>query len=167
MNNSSGQTDSVILKHNLNPKKFKWLWMKYVRGANDKYHCTNSIRGFYGKKLNKANKELASTPKLILDEQPINSFSAIYICGVASKGYQKKENYPHNLHTVISPEPGKVDVFDFEDWHLEVENGRFIAIPEETDLPEKYKTLSDKYVTCRIFRWAVVTFCEELGQDND
>ena len=146
----------VILHHNLDPQKFVWLWMKYVRGVNLKHHCTNCLRGPYGKKLSKHNSELVSTPKLVLDEQPPGSYSSLYICGVAQRGYRQKENYPHNLHTAVRPSPGVKDTFEFEDWKLRIENGRFIEIPREDDLPEGFRTLPPEYTTCRIFRFAAL-----------
>ncbi len=48
--------------HNLDPKKFVWLWMKYVRGTNLAHHCTNSLRGPYSKILSKHNPELPGHP---------------------------------------------------------------------------------------------------------
>ncbi len=77
----------VELGHNLSLKAFKWLWVKYVTTVNDKYHCTNCLRGRYGKVLSKHNSELTKTPVMLLDEFPLASFSAIYVCGVINKGY--------------------------------------------------------------------------------
>lgn len=39
--------ESVIIHHNFNPKKFKWLYAKYAVGVNPARHCTNAIRGKY------------------------------------------------------------------------------------------------------------------------
>ena len=41
---------AVTLRHNLDPDAFTWLWMKYVRGLNNRHHCTNCLRGWYGKR---------------------------------------------------------------------------------------------------------------------
>lgn len=150
----------VVLNHNLNPEAFMWLWMKYVRGVNEKHHCTNCLRGWYGKKLNRSNDNLRNTPELILDERPVEAYEAIYICGVYKRGYPRT-NYAHNLHAAILPKPGENDQFAFEDWNLEVRNGVFLPIPSKTDLPDRYQMLPDEYTTCRIFRWAVCFFSEE------
>ena len=150
----------VELSHNLSPGAFKWLWMKYVTAVNDKYHCTNSLRGRYGKVLSKHNSELTKTPVMLLNEFPLDSFSAIYVCGVINKGYPRT-NYSHNLHAAIKPMFGSSDEFGFENWILSVKNGIFQPIPHEDDLPEKYRTLPAEYTTCRIFRWAV---CSALNQ---
>ena len=155
----------VILHHNLNPDAFMWLWMKYVRGLNDRYHCTNCLQGWYGKKLNKANPELRSTPELSLDERPREAFQAIYICGVYKRGYPKT-NYPHNLHAAILPQEGKEDDFAFENWRLEIRNGVYLPIPAETELPEQYRSLPPEYTTCRIFRWAACFFANHQSADD-
>jgi len=154
----------VILHHNLEPKKFVWLWMKYVRGVNLQHHCTNCLRGPYGKKLSKHNEELGSTPTLVLDEQPLGSFSALYICGVAQQGYRQKANYPHNLHAAVLPSPGLNDTFEFENWKLSIENGKFIEIPGEKALSPNLRALPPEYTTCRIFRFAAL-YPEILLQD--
>lgn len=146
----------IQLHHNLEPDKFMWLWMKYVTGVNDTKHCTNCLRGKYGKILSKHNDSLAARPKITLDEQPRDSFSAIYICGVIKKGYPRS-NYIHNLHAVVRPSGGKSDTFQFENWELSVINGFFEPIPAETDLPSQYRYLPPSFTTCRIFRWAVGT----------
>ena len=136
-----------------------WLWMKYVTGVNDQKHCTNCLRGPYGKILSKHNSMLASTPKLTLNELPLDAFSAIYICGVIKQGYPRS-NYVHNLHAVIKPSAGQVDTFEFENWNLSVSNGVFERIPSEAELPESYRSLPANFTTCRIFRWAV---CSSLN----
>lgn len=150
---------TIRLHHNLLPNKFKWLWMKYVTGVNDEKHCTNCIRGKYGRLLSGHNEHLHKTPVMMLDEQPLDSFSAIYICGVIKKGYPRT-NYDHNLHVVIKPAADQKDRFVFEDWELKVTNGTFDWIPSEADLPEHYRVLPPQFTTCRIFRWAVCSGLE-------
>ena len=154
--------ERVELQHNLEPATFMWLWMKYVSGVNDRYHCTNCLRGKYGKLLSKHNPALTSTPTLTLDEQSIESFAFIYICGVFKKGYPRT-NYPHNLHAVIKPRAGSNDAFQFENWNLAVTNGVFEPIPGELDLPARYRSLPPEFTTCRIFRWAA---CSTLNSDK-
>ncbi|MCY2977214.1 MAG: hypothetical protein NTU79_00930 [Planctomycetota bacterium] len=147
-------SNPIELRHNLEPDRFMWLWMKYVAGVNDQYHCTNCLRGKYGKLLSKHNPALTSTPTLNLDEQFSGSYAFIYICGVLKKGYPRT-NYSHNLHAVIKPCAGSIDAFQFENWELGVSNGVFERIPCELDLPARYRSLAPEFTTCRIFRWAV------------
>lgn len=148
----------IKIKHNLDSDKFKWLWCKYVQDINDKKHCTNSLRGKYGKKFSKHNENFNKKTTIVFDEQPEDSFKAIYICGVANSGYASKKNYLHNLHIAIISEKGTRCLFQSEKWQIEIEDGIISRIPEIEELPLKYQGLSEEYITCRIFRWAVGAF---------
>jgi hypothetical protein len=127
--------------------------------VNDQRHCTNCLRGRYGKLLSKHNPELNAMPSIVLDEQPFQSFEFVYICGVIKKGYPRS-NYPHNFHAVIRPVTGGQDDFRFQNWRLQVTNGVFEPIPTDLELPERYRYLPPNFTTCRIFRWAV---CSSLN----
>jgi hypothetical protein len=149
---------SVTIHHNLDPRQFVWLWMKYVAGADFSHHCTNVLRGRYSKKLSKHNCELTPGVTVVCDEQRRTGYSVLYVCGVAKRGYSKKKNYPHNLHLPIQPMEGERAEFSFEQWHLTIDNGRVLPIPREADLPESCRGLPSEFTTCRIFRWAVGHF---------
>ena len=148
-------TPVIITQHNFESSKFKWLWMKYVTSVNDRYHCTNCIRGRYSKLFSKHNQNLSTQNTFELNEATQGDYKALYICGVSSKGYSQKKNYPFNVHASILPKEGAKDTFKFDNWVMEIENGIFLPIPEEGKLPKKYMTLPPEYTTCRIFRWAV------------
>ncbi|MEW5821997.1 MAG: hypothetical protein AB1782_17520, partial [Cyanobacteriota bacterium] len=80
--------------------------------------------------------------------------------------YWEKENYKHNLHIAIKPAPGQTDEKTFNDkWHLKLKNGKFLNIPGEDELPEKYKKFCDDFKKCRMFRWAAC-FYEDLKKDK-
>jgi hypothetical protein len=130
-----------------------WLWAKYVRGVNPSRHCTNSLRGSYSKHFSKWSPSLSSS--IAFDEKPPGSFGAIYLCGVSSRGYAKHLNYPHNVHIAIQPEDGVSDEWSFENWRVDIRNGRLLVIPDAKDLPAQYQSLPAEFTTCRIFRWAV------------
>lgn len=149
----------IEISHNLEPREFVWLWAKYVTGFNPKHHCTNSISGRYSQKLSKHNIELTTSGVLVMDECHPNSYRAIYICGVAKKGYAKKMNYEHNLHAAICPQPGAVDTWSFEKWRVQVHGGVFLHIPTSVhELPSGYRDFPPEYTTCRIFRWSACYF---------
>jgi hypothetical protein len=99
-----------------------------------------------------------------MDEVPEDSYKAIYFCGVIKAGYSAKKNYPHNFHLAVIPEEGKSDVFDFENWHVEIENGYISRIPSEDELPQQFfeAPYNEHYYTCRIFRWMVGFFYPNL-----
>jgi hypothetical protein len=160
----------IEIDHNLDLKRFVWLWMKYVTGANDAHHCTNVLRGNYSKKLSKHNANLDPGVSVVCDEQPSGSFAALYVCGVARQGYANKKNYPHNLHIPILPALGRTCDFVFEEWRFGIRNGIVLPIPPEAELPECYRALPSEYTTCRIFRWAVTWFqtgTPGMGEQGD
>jgi hypothetical protein len=146
---------SIQLRHNLAPDEFVWLWAKYATGFNPDRHCTNCLRGRYSKVFSKAsNPSMANDRTLNLDEQPPGTFDAIYLCGVAKRGYSARRNYPLNLHSALIPKPGAEDQFTFLHWKLWSCNATFLRIPAESEIPALYRNLAPEYVTCRIFRWA-------------
>ena len=149
----------IELTHNFRPDAFMWLWAKYVRAANARYHCTNSLVGRYSRTFNKSNPLLSAAAGLVLDEEPVHSYAAVYICGVIKNRYSTKQNYPHNVHAAIKVSPGSSDEWRFEEWHMRVHHGIFLPIPQSvTDIPPKYQSLPSEFTSCRIFRWAVQYF---------
>lgn len=156
----------IVLHHNLDPAAFKWLWAKYVTGADLTKHCTACLKAVtvrpaegrgspYSQRFSRpSNPGMKDMTRLVMDEVPVGSFLGIYLCGVAAAGYSAKKNYPHNLHAAIVPVAGGTDTYEFEKWVLRVENGLFTRIPGPDELPPALRGLPDKYTTCRIFRWA-------------
>lgn len=143
----------IIIRHNFTPDDFMWLWAKYVVGFNERYHCTNCLRGPYSRRFSKArNPNLANDREIAFDEH--TGHHAIYICGVARKGYSVKKNYEHNVHLAIRHQHATVSVFRFERWHVELVNGEILAVPEQDQLDARFSSLPDDYIRCRIFRWA-------------
>lgn len=152
-------TSPIVIRHNFKPDAFMWLWAKYVVGFNERYHCTNCLRGRYSHRFSKArNPHLATDQEIAFDEHGV--YRAIYICGVARNGYSSKKNYEHNVHLAISPSPGAVATFAFEEWRVEVENGKLLTIPNHAALPLRLSSLPERFTTCRIFRWAARHFSE-------
>ena len=153
----------ITIHHNFDEKKFKWLWAKYVTCGNIEKHCQACIHGRYSKKFSATtNTDLIHQPVLQMDEQPEGSYKAIYFCGVIKKGYPKS-NYPHNVHFAVVPEAGRVDMWDFENWHVEIDGGYLSQIPAESDLNRMFfePPYTDHYYTCRIFRWMLGFFYPE------
>jgi hypothetical protein len=145
----------IEIEHNFDPRKFRWLFAKYVQGINDRYHCTNCIRGPYSRLFTKHNPSFAPGTKVLMDELPPGQYEALYICGVAAKGYRRGQNYPHNVHVAIAPLGGSHETWNFENWTMEIMNGRLLKIPESVEeIPIQYRKLPPEFTTCRIFRWA-------------
>lgn len=143
----------IIITHNFAPNDFMWLWAKYVVGFNERYHCTNCLRGRYSTRFSKArNPHLATERTLVFDEH--SGHEAVYICGVARMGYSTKRNYEHNVHLAVRPAVGVSSLYQFEDWRVAIENGVIQSIPRQDELPLDLRQLPPSFTTCRIFRWA-------------
>jgi hypothetical protein len=145
-------THPIVIRHNFTPDDFMWLWAKYVVGFNEQYHCTNCLRGRYSRRFSKArNPLLAQEHEIAFDEH--DGHQAIYICGVACKGYSVKKNYPHNVHVALKPILGAKTEFQFENWVVQIENGTVLSIPGIAELTPRLRQLPERFTTCRIFRW--------------
>lgn len=154
---------AIELTHNFDGKRFKWLYAKYANGCNPAHHCTNAIRGKYSKRFSRLSQDFAPGKILVLDEFPQETWDAIYICGVSANGYTKHENYPHNVHVALIPKNGAKDHWEFEDWKMDVENAVFEHVPSEEEIDKSFASLPDEYTTCRMFRWAVAHYPEDVA----
>ena len=148
----------ITIKHNIDSKRFSTLWAKYVRTPNILQHCQNCIHGPYSKKFGLKNPNFNNETTMTFDET--DNYQAIYFCGISKKDASKRMNYPHNLHFAIIPHEGAKDVWEFEEWHVEIEGGYLSRIPGENEIPKKYKQgiYDEHYYTCRIFRWVLGFF---------
>ena len=92
--------EPVVIKHNLDPSAFKWLWAKYVIEPNLSQHCTACLRaemiqapsgrgGSYSRKLSRASNPTLETDRIISMNECTSGISRpIYICGVSANGVQ-------------------------------------------------------------------------------
>lgn len=157
----------IEIYHNFESSRFMWLWAKYVSAGRIEKHCTGCLVGPYSKKFSgTVNKELTNQTCLLMDEY--DNFEAIYFCGVLKEGYlnknPEKNNYRHNVHFVVLPQPGNSDVWEFENWKVTIKDGILERIPKTFELDDSlFKYPYDAhYFTCRIFRWMVGHFYPEL-----
>lgn len=155
----------ITIKHNFDETKFKWLWAKYVKAGNIDKHCTASLIGTYSKKFSgTSNHHLLSQPIIQMDEVASSEYEAIYFCGVLKAGYLNKNpdknNYQHNVHFAVRPLKHAKDVWDFENWHVEIEGGVLEHIPATYELNKRFfePPYTSHYYTCRIFRWMIGHF---------
>jgi len=162
----------ITIHHNFDETKFMWLWAKYVKAGNIEKHCTACMIGPYSKKFSGAsNHNLLEQPTMVMDEVPEGQYEAIYFCGVLKKGYLNKNplknNYPHNVHFAIRPADGEHDVWDFENWHVEIENGKLERIPATYELGPRFfkEPYTPHFYTCRIFRWMIGHFYPQELRD--
>ena len=156
---------SIVLTHNFDGGKFKWLYAKYACGCSPKHHCTNAIKGKYSKKFTRLSNEFLPGQTIVFDEFSTNIWDAIYICGVSANGYATHKNYEHNVHVAILPRSGERDTWSFENWTMAVVNGVFERVISENELHMKYRRLPKEFITCRMFRWAVWHYRHHLGDE--
>lgn len=158
----------VKIHHNFDEKKFRYLWAKYVRGGNLKYHCAKCLNGTWSQKFSGySNKDLLTQPELQMDEVPVSDYKALYFCGVSKQGYPYS-NYQHNVHFIIIPQEGIISHWEFEDWKVDIENGILSTIPDQTTLDDRFfqEPYNEHYYTCRNFQWMVGFFYPELLKSN-
>lgn len=168
MNYTNDSNDfSVTIHHNFDEKKFRYLWAKYVHSGNLEHHCAQCMRGKYSKLFSGYNENLISQPVLDMNEVRVSDYKALYFCGVFKQGYPRT-NYPHNVHFIVIPEKGATAHWEFENWKVDIENGRLSAIPEESDLDDRFfkEPYDEHFYTCRNFRWMVGFFYPELLKSN-
>lgn len=152
----------IIVHHNFDGKKFKWLYAK-TRPAQ--ILKTTALTRSKENTANASQETIPISSRIRISSSTnfrsldgMRSTSAV----VSSKGYAKHLNYPHNVHIAIIPAPGETDEWSFENWKMTVKNAKFEYVISEDELDPKYKDLPEKYVTCRMFRWAVWHYRKDL-----
>lgn len=121
---------------------FRHLWLKTVRGFNDKDHCAKCLLGEYSKLF------LTTMPTGEAIQLPFQQGETVYFCGVAIPF-----NWSNNLHIAGTVKEGcKIT--------LPLHNGSMIAIDgiERIDiLPDAalrlYPERSKAFLTCRNFQF--------------
>lgn len=123
-------------------------------------------KGNIAKKFSRLNSNFIPGQTLVMDEYLPSTWDAIYICGVSTNGYAQHKNYPHNVHIAVIPKEGASDHWEFENWMMEVQNGVFEHVISEKELDEKYKNLPEQFTTCRMFRWAVTHYKNDISEQE-
>lgn len=152
----------IRIRHNFDEREFSYFWGMYVRSGNLQHHCLRCLNGTKSKQTWGEGHELSQHPELVMDEVATDKYRALYLCGGSRKGYA------HNVHLVITPKPGATATWDFDGWHVDIENGELSPIPAEERLDDRFfaAPYDDHYTTCRNFRWMVGFFYPELIKPN-
>lgn len=163
----------ITIHHNFDPKKFMWLWAKYVKAGNIDKHCTACLIGSYSKKFSgTSNLKMLEQTTVVMDEVADGQYEAIYFCGVLKTGYLHKNplknNYQHNVLFAIKPVKDVHDVYEFENWRVEIKGGLLERIPATYELNDRFfqSPYTSHYYTCRIFRWMVGHFYPQELRDG-
>jgi hypothetical protein len=125
--------------------KFRYLWLKYVRGVNLNVHCAKCLLGDYSKQV---SNDMQPAQEVSLDEYGARYY---YLCGVALP--YKWENNFHLAFVYCEGETISVNRHGIE---IEIENAIEIAIQpisaKDNSLPHAEKK---EYYTCRNWQFAV------------
>ncbi len=129
---------------------FLHLWVKYVRGFNQRFHCQQALRGPLSK-LVKTNCTPINT-RFSLSET--HEYDCLYLCGVARGPVADRRQ--NNLHLPLKHCVGARFVHaTYNGYLLHVENAVILPTPE---LPKGWNGLPDTYTRCRNFRFCVHRF---------
>lgn len=121
--------------------EFKYLWAKFVTGANLDVHCAKCLLGPYSKVI-RVGMELGES---ILDA-PVKPFDFFYLCGVTAR-------WETNLHLAARRAPGKTaKVTAFNGTVFEIPDFELIPIHA---LPVGFMGKLKAFTTCRNWQFAV------------
>jgi hypothetical protein len=91
---------------------FRYFWLKYVSGFNQKVHCAQCLKGAYSRLIQfrqKQHKQAGNKAAGRLDEYPTEF---VYLCGVSNRGWAD------NLHVAMRFDSEAS--FSFEDHNIKV-----------------------------------------------
>jgi hypothetical protein len=123
----------------IHTRDFRWLWLRYVTGFDDRYHCQACLKGKNSRHL-RYNQERMVIPahfSFALDE-----FRApyVYLCGVTNR-------YEDNLHIAVRPSLG--DRAEFADQRIRIiitDAVQMPILPVDADKPVEF-------LRCRNFQF--------------
>lgn len=140
--------------------KFRYLWLKYVRGVNLNVHCGRSLVGNYS--------ELVAADQTIYDRFDLDEFEAryYYLCGVATP-----PKWANNFHLAFKYAEGKTVEVERLGVKILISNAEEIPIEwvspsHNSTNPDWIKQMARKlgpaYFTCRNWQFAC-QIAEEVG----
>ena len=110
---------------------FRWLWLMYVHGFNERHHCQACLRGHKTKKLTYDRNMLAVPLHVSFDLDEYHS-PYMYLCGVTPK-------YNMNLHIAFEPAHNSEVVERDPRLSIVISNARRVPIlPVDADLPQEF-----------------------------
>jgi hypothetical protein len=127
-------------------RAFRFLWLKYVRGFDPRFHCARCLKGSYST-LFPYSSSYIQTQEIagVLDE-----FDApwIYLCGVTKK-------WEWNVHVAGEFEAGTITNYSDERIDVEIRDFRQLSI-DASKTPEAPK----EFATCRNWQFGWKAFPE-------
>lgn len=131
---------------------FRYLWLKYITGANLNHHCAKGLLGSYSKRISpRTGKEEG----IILSEHPAK---ILYLCGVSSPYRWEK-----NFHLAFLPEQGAHIEYESNGIAITIANAERIHFEAYNAKDRSQSEHRDKaaYHTCR--NWICANYCMENG----
>jgi hypothetical protein len=132
---------------------YRFLWLKYVQGADLRYHCARCLKGPYSKLL--PFSRYGQPAGLQIEGDLVEADSPfLYLCGVTPR-------WEENLHIAFQRAPG--ERIEYEDKHIRLVITDAVRMPIEA-LPEKViqeEGLVAAYYTCRNYQFARQYLSEE------
>lgn len=138
--------NNVVINNIVIKENYKYLWLKYVTGADLSRHCARSLIGAYDKTINQDRREYAD---LILEDAPF-----YYLCGV--------KKYNTNLHLAFYKKIGENIEIDNEYYSLHISNAKQINIVPSYIDHNKKESLLGEYNTCR--NWWFANWVAKQGR---
>ncbi len=132
-------------------REFRWLWLMYVTGFDERHHCQACLKGNKSRRF-KYNRSTITVPAEF--SFPLDEFPArfVYLCGVTAR-------YEDNLHIAMKPSP--THQLDYGDGRIKVSvsNAERVPIfPLNVDKPSKF-------LRCRVFQFGY-QYLREQGQQQ-
>ncbi len=128
----------IIVDVQIKTSRYRYLWLKSVRGFDPSKHCARCLVGEYA-------REFPLRPRFeaglhLHAEIPGDRAPFLYLCGVTP-------NWAENLHVAMIPDPGGRFVVDDDNSTVTVDGAAMLEIPEiPEDMPAAFST-------CRNYRF--------------
>jgi len=128
----------IVIHAELKTGRYRYLWLKRVRGFDPSRHCARCLIGDYDRAIRFGSKYVPGFS--FTAEIPPDAAPFVYLCGVTSR-------WADNLHVAILPAAGAA--FEYEDANIRVAvvGAERLAIPM-VDLP-----LPEAFATCRNYQF--------------
>ena len=100
-------------------REFRWLWLMYVTGFDERHHCQACLKGNKSRRF-KYNRSTITVPAEF--SFPLDEFPArfVYLCGVTAR-------YEDNLHIAMKPSP--THQLDYGDGRIKVSVSNAERVP--------------------------------------
>lgn len=126
--------------------RFRYLWLKYVKGVDLSVHCAKCLLGTYSKKI---KNTMALGDGILLNEDKSPYY---YLCGVTVPYVWK-----NNFHLAFKEEDGSYIDIDRNGIRIKIKNAKEIPITDKDIDPLDPNAKKKEYSTCRNwqFAWAI------------